>query len=119
MLMGGASVYYNQQISQNEKNGISIVAFQAPGTPGRTLLDRGLTIINGRSVPVKAEVRRFDFSGHSGRSQLFEMISRFKGKPKIYALHGDGETCEMFAKQITERFGFEAIAPQNGDRILV
>ena len=52
MLMGGASVYYNQQLSQNEKNGITIVAFQAPGTPGRTLLDRGLTLMNGKPVPV-------------------------------------------------------------------
>lgn len=117
MLMGGASVYYNQQLSQNEKNGITIVAFQAPGTPGRTLLDRGLTLMNGKPVPVKAQVKRFDFSGHSGRTELFEMISRFKGRPKVYALHGDGDTCVTFAKQITERFGLEASAPQNGDKM--
>lgn len=119
MLMGGASVFYNQELSQGERNGISIIAFQAPGTPGRTLLDRGLTMMNGRPVPVKAEVRRFDFSGHSGRTELFEMLSRVKGKPKVYTLHGDGDTCETFATQITEKFGFEASAPQLGDRIVV
>jgi putative mRNA 3-end processing factor len=119
MLMGGASVFYNQELSQGERNGISIVAFQAPGTPGRTLLDRGLTIMNGRPVPVKAEVRRFDFSGHSGRTELFEMLSRIKGKPKVYTIHGDGDSCEVFASQITERFGFEAYAPCVGEKISV
>jgi putative mRNA 3-end processing factor len=119
MLMGGASVFYNQEISQDERNGISIVAFQVPGSPGRTLLDRGLTTLGGKLVPVRAEVRRFDFSGHSGRSDLFEMISRIKGKPKVYAIHGDGDSCEIFAREITERFGFPATAPQVGDRIVV
>jgi putative mRNA 3-end processing factor len=119
MLMGGASVFYNQELSQGERNGITIVAFQAPGTPGRTLLDRGLTIINGKPVPVKAEVKRFDFSGHSGRTELFEMLSRVKGKPKVYTIHGDGDTCETFATQITERFGFEAHAPEIGEKIVV
>lgn len=119
MLMGGASVFYNQQISQDSRNGISIVAFQVPGSPGRTLLDRGMTLMGGKLVPVKAEIRRFDFSGHSGRSELFEMISRLKGKPKVYATHGDGDSCEKFAKEITERFGFETAAPDVGTTISV
>ena len=119
MLMGGASVFYNEQISGTERNGISIVAFQVPGTPGRTLLDKGLTLINGRPTRVKAEVKRFDFSGHSGRSDLFEMIGRLKGKPRIYAVHGDGNSCDIFAKEISEKFGLEASAPQIGDKISV
>jgi len=119
MLMGGASVFYNQSLSQNERNGISIVAFQVPGSPGRTLLDRGMTLIGGKLTPVKAEVRRFDFSGHSGRTELFEMLSRVKGKPRVYAVHGEGNTCDQFAKEITERFGFEASAPVVGEKIAV
>ncbi len=119
MLMGGSSVFYNQEISQDERNGISIVAFQVPGSPGRTLLDRGLTMIGGKMVPVKAEVRRFDFSGHSGRSDLFEMLSRIKGNPRVYAIHGDGDSCDVFAREITEKFGFEASAPKIGDKVVV
>ena len=119
MLMGGASVFYNEFISQSERNGISIVAFQVPGTPGRTLLDKGLTMFKGKPTKVKAEVRRFDFSGHSGRSDLFGMFSKIKGSPKVYTVHGDGNSCEIFAREITERFGFEASAPQIGDKISV
>ena len=117
--MGGASVFYNEYLSQSERNGISIVAFQVPGTPGRTLLDKGLTMFKGKPTKVKAEVRRFDFSGHSGRSDLFGMFSKIKGSPRVYAVHGDGNSCEIFAREITERFGFEASAPQIGDKISV
>jgi putative mRNA 3-end processing factor len=70
-------------------------------------------------VSVKAEVKRFDFSGHSGRTELFEMLSALKGKPKVYTTHGDGNTCEVFASQITEKYGFESRAPDVGDKIVV
>ncbi|HZW57732.1 MAG TPA: MBL fold metallo-hydrolase [Nitrososphaerales archaeon] len=119
MLMGGASVFYNEHISLSERNGISIVAFQVPGTPGRTLLDKGLTLVKGKPMKVKCEVRRFDFSGHSGRSDLFDIMSKIKGSPRVYAVHGDGDSCTTFAREINERFGFEASAPQIGDKITV
>ena len=47
------------------------------------------------------------------------MLSRVKGKPRVYTTHGDGDSCETFAKEITERFGFVASAPQDGDKIVV
>jgi putative mRNA 3-end processing factor len=119
MLAGGASVFYNQQLARKERNGIAIVAFQVPGSPGRTLLDQGLTIINGKTVKVKAEIRRFDFSGHAGRSELFELFGKIKGEPKVYAVHGDGDSCEIFAREIHEKYGFECTAPANGDTIIV
>jgi putative mRNA 3-end processing factor len=119
MLAGGASVFYNQEISESERNAIAIVAFQVPGSPGRTLLERGLTIANGKTIKVKAEIRRFDFSGHAGRSELFEMLGKIKGHPHVYAVHGDGNSCEIFAREINERFGFASSAPLNGDTIVV
>jgi putative mRNA 3-end processing factor len=119
MLAGGASVFYNQEISEEPRNAIAIVAFQVPGSPGKTLLDRGLTIVNGKTVKVKAEIRRFDFSGHAGRSELFEMFEHIKGHPRVYAVHGDGDSCEIFAREISERFGLDATAPANGDTITV
>ncbi len=119
MLAGGASVFYNQELSGNERNGISIVAFQVPGSPGRTLLDRGLTIANGKTTKVKAEIRRFDFSGHAGRKELFDIFQHVKGNPSVYTVHGEGLSCDIFAKEITERYGFKAMAPEVGDKIVV
>lgn len=119
MLAGGASVFYNQEISREPKNGISMVAFQVPGSPGRTLLDRGLVITNGKPEKVKAEIRRFDFSGHAGRSELFEIFKHVEGNPVVYAVHGDGDSCEKFASEIKERYGFESSAPSIGDKVIV
>jgi putative mRNA 3-end processing factor len=115
MLVGGAAVFYNQQVAQKEKNAIAIVAYQVQGTPGRTLLEKGIALVNGRPTKVKAEVKRFDFSSHCGRSGLMNLIRKVKGNPKILMVHGEEEACVSFAKAVRESFGFEAYAPRAGD----
>lgn len=119
MLVGGASVFYNLKIAKSEKNGIAIVSFQVPGTPGRDLLDKRSVYINGEKVEVKAEVRRFDLSSHSGRKELIAMFKeKVKGSPKVLVVHGDKDNCEAFAKELRE-MGFPALAPNMGDEIEV
>jgi len=115
MLVGGASIFYNQHLSMGEKNGIAIVSFQVPGTPGRTLLDRGLTLINGKPVKVKAEVRRFDFSSHSGKKELHSDLKSIKGNPKFMTVHGEEESCLQLARDLHDEMGAEAFAPKVGE----
>ena len=66
---------------------------------------------------VKATVRRFDFSSHSGSTELLDMVENIKGNPKILAVHGEEEQSLGFAKQVTEKFSHEALAPRAGDVI--
>jgi len=115
MLVGGASIFYNQQLSQHEKNGISIVSFQVPGTPGRTLIDKGMTLINGKAVKVKADVRRFDFSSHSGKGELLADLKAIKGSPKFMTVHGEEESCISLAQGLHAEMGVEALAPRVGE----
>ncbi|HEV2226888.1 MAG TPA: MBL fold metallo-hydrolase [Nitrososphaerales archaeon] len=110
MLVGGASIFYNEHLSMDEKNGISIVSFQVPGTPGRTLIDKGLTIYRGKPTKVKAEVRRFDFSSHSGKSMLLSDLKGIGGSPKFLTVHGEEESCISLAQQLHTDFGVEATA---------
>jgi putative mRNA 3-end processing factor len=119
MLVGGAGVFYLQQVARDDRNGIAMVSYQGEGTPGRALLERRVAMIEGKVRKVKAEIQRFEFSGHSGRSDLFEMISGIKGSPKVLTVHGDGEACVKFAEEIHERFGLEAHAPNTGETITV
>jgi putative mRNA 3-end processing factor len=112
MLVGGASIYYNEHLSQNSKNGISLVSFQVPGTPGRTLLDRGLTLLNGKPVKVKAEVRKFDFSSHSGKSVLLSDLKGIGGTPKFLTVHGEEESCVGLAGELHDQLGVETVAPK-------
>ncbi|MEM3403936.1 MAG: MBL fold metallo-hydrolase [Nitrososphaeria archaeon] len=114
MLVGGAAAFYNEKISENPKNGISFVSYQVKGTPGRQLLESKISLINGKPQKVKAEVRNFNFSSHSGRSELFDMIKRIKGSPKVFTMHGEEENCVNFAKDIKEKFGLDAVAPKAG-----
>lgn len=119
MLVGGAGIFYLQQLAQGEKNGLAMVSYQGEGTPGRALLDKRVAFIQGKARKVKAEIQKFEFSGHSGRSDLFDMLSRIKGNPRVLTVHGDGEACIKFAEEIKSKFGFEAHAPVAGETVTV
>ncbi len=119
MLVGGNAVYYLQQLSFNAKNGIALVSYQGEGTPGKKLLDTGKVSTRGKDLSVTAEVKQFQFSGHADKKELFDMIKKIKGNPKVCTVHGDSESCEMFAQEIHEKFGFETYAPIVDDTITV
>jgi putative mRNA 3-end processing factor len=115
MLVGGAAVFYNEKVAKDSKNAIAIVSFQIPGTPGRTLLDQGLTIVKGKPVKVKARVKRFDFSSHTGKTGLLNFVKSLKGNPKVIVVHGEEESCLSFARELRERLGLDAYAPKVGE----
>ena len=119
MLVGGSSIFYNEHLSMDEKNGVAIVSFQVPGTPGRTLIDKGLTIYRGKPTKVKAEVRRFDFSSHSGRSTILSDLKGVGGSPKFLTVHGEEESCLSLAKELHDGMGVEATAAMPGQEFTV
>ena len=119
MLVGGNAVYYLQELSFNDKNGIALVSYQGEGTPGKKLLDTGKVQTRGKDLNVKAEVKQFQFSGHADRDSLFEMIKNLKGNPRIMTVHGDDESCTRFAEEIHEKFGFEAHAAKLDEKIII
>jgi putative mRNA 3-end processing factor len=115
MLVGGSAIFYMQNIMMSDKNGIALVSYQGENTPGRMLLEKGTFKINGKIKKCLAEVKQFDFSGHNSRDELFEILDNIKGNPKVLTVHGDGNSCIKFAEEITEKYGFEAIAPDSGE----
>ncbi|MCX8191695.1 MAG: MBL fold metallo-hydrolase, partial [Nitrososphaerales archaeon] len=119
MLGGGAAVFYNSEVAKSSKNAIAIVSYQIADTPGRILLDKGLALVDGKLKKVKAEIKKFDFSSHSGRAELFEMFEKIKGAPKVITIHGEEIACVKFAEELRERFGLEAVAPKPGDTFTV
>ena len=119
MLVGGNAVFYLQQLSFDDKNGIALVSYQGEGTPGRKLLETGKVSTRGKDVNVTAEVKQFEFSGHADRNELFDMMKKIKGNPKVLTVHGDSESCDLFAQEIHEKFGFEAHAPAVDETITV
>jgi len=119
MLVGGTAMFYLQEIAKNPTNGIALVSYQGKGTPGRLLLEKGLVSYDGKSKKSLAELNHFEFSGHSSRTELLEILNKIKGNPEVFTVHGDDMSCIKFANEIEEKYGFHAIAPDNGQIVEV
>jgi len=119
MLVGGTAMFYLQEIAKNPINGIALVSYQGKGTPGRLLLEKGLVSYDGKSKKSLAEINHFEFSGHSSRTELLEILNKIKGNPEVFTVHGDDMSCIKFANEIEEKYGFHAIAPDNGQIVEV
>ncbi|PVX26726.1 MAG: MBL fold metallo-hydrolase [Candidatus Bathyarchaeum sp.] len=119
MLKGGPAAFYIQKIGKKSKNGVFLVGYQIPGTPGRELLDTGKCIIDGKVQNVKAQVKRFDFSSHSGANELKDAVKKLKGNPTVYVVHGEEANCEMFAEWIKTEVGLKAVVPRAGEAFTV
>ncbi len=115
MLKGGPSQFYVSKIGKKPNNAIFLVSYQIPGTPGKQLLDKGITMIDGKVSKVKARYRHFDFSSHCGASQLKEGLRRLGGKPKVFVVHGAEGNCELLANWAKTELGLDAVAPRTGE----
>jgi putative mRNA 3-end processing factor len=115
MLKGGPAAFYIQKVGKKRQNAVFLVGYQIPGTPGRELLDEGKCVIDGKMRKIKAQVKRFDFSSHSGASELQETIKEVEGNPTVYVVHGAEGNCERFAKWVNEEVGLKAVAPKAGE----
>ncbi len=115
MLKGGTAVLYMEKLYSKPEHAVFLVSFQIPGTPGRELMDTGRFLVKGKSKDVQAEVKHFDFSSHSGRKELHEMVKSLKGDPLVLTVHGDEDSCKTLANDIKEEIGLSAVSPQAGD----
>ncbi|HZD35763.1 MAG TPA: MBL fold metallo-hydrolase RNA specificity domain-containing protein [Nitrososphaeraceae archaeon] len=119
MLVGGSAVHYMHELGKSERNGIALVSYQGEGTPGRMLLERGVSSFQGKLTKCRAAVKQFEFSGHNSRSELFEILNTIEGSPEVLTVHGDGKACTNFAEEIQEKYGFKAHAPEAGEVVRV
>jgi len=115
MLKGGASVFYMENIAQNEDNGIFLVSYQVEGSPGRILLDEGRFMLHGKAKKVRARVERFDFSSHGGKTQLQETLKELDKTTRVFAIHGDESNCKHLAEWATSELGLQATTPRPGE----
>lgn len=110
MLTGGPAMTYIPEIRANPVNKITMTGYQVEGTPGRELLDHGRGEIDGRVMPVSAQVESYDFSAHADRNGLLDFLGSYRDSA-ILVNHGD--RCEAFAEELRDD-GFDANAPELG-----
>lgn len=114
MLKGGPSVYYMEKIMERPENGVFFVSYLIPETPGRKVIETGIFSSPTKKGVVNARIEWFDFSAHSGKTQLLEAIEATKKNAKIVIVHGREEPELKLAKAARER-GREAIIPSLGE----
>lgn len=119
MLKGGTAVFYMESLALNKGNAVFLVSYQIPGTPGSILLEKGKFNIKGKFRKVKAKVSKFDFSSHSGMSELHEFLGKIDPKAKVFAVHGTEENCEHLAEWAQKELGLDAKAPRPGEKYLI
>jgi len=111
MLSGGPVQSYIPEIANRPVNKIAFTGYQVEGTPGRELLDTGSAEIDGRRMPVSAQVESYDFSAHADRDGLLDFLDDYRNA-EILVNHGD--RCEEFAVELQEK-GYDATAPELGE----
>jgi len=115
MLTGGPAMTYVPEIRSDPKNLIALTGYQVSDTPGRDLLETGSAEIDGRRMRVAAQVEQYDFSAHADRDGLLDFLDSYRDAT-VLVNHGD--RCDRFATDL-QNAGYEASAPENGERVVM
>ncbi|ARM76627.1 MBL fold metallo-hydrolase [Acidianus manzaensis] len=115
MLKGGPAVYYFKKLSENPKNALFLVSYQADNTPGRKLLELGK--FDENSPLLKARLQLFDFSSHAGKDQLLQILKASRNLEKVIIEHSSADSAQVFAEYVKQELGVEVLVPENGQEI--
>jgi putative mRNA 3-end processing factor len=113
MLNGGPVLSYLTKLDQNSK--IFLTGYQVPGTNGRRVLEGKPVTIDGKKHQIRTPVAYYDFSAHSGRSDLYRYV-RESSPETVICVHGERETANEFAENLRME-GFDAHAPRIGEEL--
>ncbi len=118
MCTGGRIKHHLAHNLGREESTILFVGYQAPGTPGRRILEGARDVrLFGRFFPVRARVVRVGgFSGHADREELLGWLRRFPRPPReTFVVHGEAGAALEFASFLREKMGWTASAPAYGE----
>lgn len=99
---------------------ILFVGYQAAGTLGRSLIEGAREVkLFGEEVEVRADIRQLPgLSGHADKGGLIEWVNAFIKKPeRVFIVHGEDTTCNLFAECLKNEYGHKAYAPYSGTRV--
>ena len=114
MLIGGPSVEYLKQISEDPKSTLVLTSFQAAGTPGKNIQDGSRQVlINGTNIQINCQVEKIEgFSNHSDYNQLVAYINRLRPKlRRVLVNHGERTKVQNLASSINRMFNIQTQHP--------
>lgn len=127
MLVGGRSVQYFGIFLKDSSARVNLTSYQGEGTPGSSLehkIKTGGTLSlrdhEGEEfeVPIKALVRKYNFSSHAGASEDIAMV-KYLAPVRTMLVHGETQGRNDLKARLAESGYFEAHVPKDGDEIEV
>ncbi len=117
MLKGGPSLYYLKRLGSNPKNAVVLVSFQAPGSPGRRLVEEGL--MPDTEEPLRARLEWLDFSSHADVDGLLSIVDKLKPS-RVIVVHSEPDVAASFAEYV-KSLGFveETIVANNNEEYIL
>jgi putative mRNA 3-end processing factor len=114
MLDGGPALWYLNRLRHDGSNAILLTGYQAEGSGGRRLLERGSLPIFGKQTRIPLEIDKFDLSNHADHPSLCKFASDCNPS-HVVLFHAD----ESAAKALAADIGVEIQVhiPSNNDTL--
>ncbi len=95
---------------------IIIAGYQAPGTPGRRIVNREPFIkLWGEKVKIAAQVHTVGgLSAHADQQGMMDWYAGFESRPPVLLVHGERKAQKALAKRIKTELGGKARAATRG-----
>ncbi|HET7696823.1 MAG TPA: MBL fold metallo-hydrolase [Vicinamibacterales bacterium] len=119
MAEGGRVLHHLKAALPNRQNTVLFAGYQGAGTRGRRLVDGEKSIkIHGQWVPVAARIERIDsMSAHADAGEIMRWLGGFKAAPAhTFIVHGEPAAQDALAARIQRELGWQAHAPEHGER---
>jgi Cft2 family RNA processing exonuclease len=119
-----SNVFARQGLLENKRNGLFFVGYADPETPGGRIRaastgDRVKLDDSHEGVPLRCEMRVFDFSGHSTRDAIADYAVSLRPK-KLFLVHGDDDAVEWFRQELGGRLpDSQIIVPVPGEEHVI
>ena len=120
MSHGGRIGGWETRYLPDPKTTLFIVGYQAPGSPGRRLVEGASRVrLNGQEVPVRAKIESMHgWSAHADRDELvqFAEAALAEKRPKaIFTAIGEPAAERFLAQRIHDYLSARAIVPEFGE----
>ncbi|MEM3364141.1 MAG: MBL fold metallo-hydrolase RNA specificity domain-containing protein [Candidatus Micrarchaeia archaeon] len=118
MLKGGPVMTYLKELAGDKKNTLLFVGYQAPGTPGRAIIDGTKSIrIQGQEVKLKMKVEILRMSAHADHNGLVQYLNNVKGLEKVFIVHGEDKKRKELAESLDKKY--EVYLPKIGEEFKI
>lgn len=115
-----SNIFARQGLLENKRNGLFFVGYCDPETPGGRIRaaksgERVKLDDSHEGVPLRCEMRVFDFSGHSTRDAIADYAVKLRPK-KVFLVHGDDDAVQWFRHELQGRLpGSQIVVPIPGE----